>query len=210
MQSVPSQILCKMYLSRCRAYLKFGVLASIVLSSVFCFNGTHICRAQSTAEDDLWSDWQVTISASSLQQYLDYPGSSLHNVRGMKIAWAQPVGKASNSYEDLWYSDSTPVGCKRWQALGITPGTGGVVRIVNANPEESGAVANAVLRICLDLALTKCMLKYIVVPRPVFKDVVAELSHPGLAPSPGSDEDYLISLYVISDDGAESARFAIR
>jgi hypothetical protein len=199
-----------MYLSRCRPYRRFGVLASVVLTSVFSINGTNICRAQSTAEDDMWSDWQMTISASSLQQYLDYPGSSLHNVSDMKIAWAQPAGKASNPYEDLWYSESTPIGCKRWQALGITPGTGGVVRILNTNPAESGAVANAVLRICLDLALTKCMLKYIVVPRPVFKDVVAALSHPGLAPSPGRDEDYLISLYVISDDGVESSRFVVR
>ncbi len=191
-------------------------LKSTFLAMALSICCTQVCFAQSSEDsDDAWKDWKVTISPSSLQHYLDYPGSSIHGITKVAINYAQPDYSTSQSYEDLWYTQSKPIGCKRWQSLGITPGTAGVVQVINVNADQCGTVANAVLRMYVDLYLHKCMTKYIVVPHTRFNNIVASFRQQGFRPpfvAPGSrfEEPSRISIEIMSDDDVESQRLLMK
>jgi hypothetical protein len=184
---------------------------AFALALAYC---TQASSPQSSADQDEWSDWQVTISPVFVPHYLDYPGSLMHGIVKVNIAYAQPDNGASKPYEDLLYTATKPIGCKRFQHLGITPGTAGIIRIVNVGANQSNAVTNAALRMCLDLYVAKCMTRYIMVPHESFNSIVGAFRQQGFrapmaVPGRQAEEHGAISIEIVSDNNVDSQRLVM-
>lgn len=180
----------------------------------FC---TQQCLAQPSEDtDEQWKDWKVTINtSSSLQHYLKYPGSSIHGITRVTVTRAQPDYSTARPYEDLWYAESKPIGCKRFQDVDITPGTAGIIHVLNVGADQCASVSNAALRVFLELSLRKCMTKYIVVPHTLFNTMVSSFRQQGFRPAfiaAGThlEEPGRISIEIMSDNKEKVQRLIMR
>jgi hypothetical protein len=150
-------------------------------------------------DDDNWQDWQVNISCTKLNDYPDYRGSRLRPLTKVAVTYAQPVHKTQVLYEELTYATSRAIGCRRLvNPIGITPGTAGIIKVVNTPPVEGYAAANAILRTWLDVSQNKCMLKYVYVPHASFTTIIQALCDQGMRRD-ATDDDAVLSLEIISD-----------
>ncbi|CAN5408073.1 hypothetical protein BH10CYA1_BH10CYA1_01200 [soil metagenome] len=165
---------------------------------------TLTADARSDDASDEWQDWQILLSCEKMQPYLNYEGSSLNPLTKVSVEFAQPVGKPVKLYENLYYARTQVVGCKRKiSRIGIKSGTAGNLKIVALRPDETNAVANAALRVLLDVSLNDCIVKSLTVPDAYFQSVVEALCKQGMRKDdPG--ETAGISLEVVSASGADS------
>jgi hypothetical protein len=157
-------------------------------------------NADSDEDVDPWADWQVTLNCKTYNHFLDYPTSSIHSLFKVSASYAQPQTRPATAYEDLFYSDDHPVGCQRRLALPITPGTAGTIKVVNATPSQCYALANAILRVYLEIGLKRCMTKAVQVPPDCFDRLVDALCQQGFhvagsRPNEGQ-QGWLISIEV--------------
>lgn len=175
---------------------------------IFCatllMSSTLTLDAKCDEVNDEWQDWQILISCEKMEPYLNYEGSSLNPLTKVSVKFAQPVGSAVKLYEHLYYARRQVVGCKRKiREIGIKSGTAGILKIVALKPDETNAVANAALRVLLDVSLHDCMVKSLTIPDAYFKPVVEALCEQGMRKDdPG--ETAGIALEVVSASGADS------
>jgi hypothetical protein len=170
-----------------------------------------ISHRQATAADsDQWQDWQVTISMQSFKPYLDYPDSPLSKLNKASVTFAQPAKGQSRSYEDLYYTNSQVIGCRRNGDLDVTHGAAGIIRVTSTSGDQSYGAANAVGRVFLDLFMQKCPTKAIVVPRANFNSIISAMCSQGfrIAPplsarlSQGTPSVFMLT--VVSDPPGET------
>ncbi len=175
---------------------------------IFCALLLIACTLTSDAKcdeaSDEWQDWQILISCEKIEPYLNYEGSSLNPLTRVSVKFAQPVGAAAKLYEYLYYARRQVVGCKRKvHQIGIKSGTAGILKIVAFKPDETSAVANAALRVFLDVSLHGCMVKSLTVSDAYFKPIVEALCEQGMRKDdPG--ETAGIALEVVSASGGDS------
>jgi hypothetical protein len=193
--------------------VKFIVKSFALIITVVTVLSVAPCFAQEPDggyAPDKWQDWQLTLTPKTYDHYLDYPTSSIHSMVKVSAGYLQPPNTVPTAYEDFYYTSDRVIGSKLKGELGITPGTAGIIKVVSANPNESYAVANAVLRIYLDLFLNKCMLKYVLVPGASLTGIKTALCmqrfhpplQPGSAPLTSNIRGH-ISLQIVSDvDGS--------
>jgi|688.fasta_scaffold584845_1 hypothetical protein len=158
--------------------------------------------AESERDNDLWQDWRLTITAKKIEHYLDYPSSAVGSLTVVNVQYEQPVNsrkKPPKPYENLYYTGERLLGCKLLDDLNITPGTAGNIKIEQANPEDSYAIANVILRLYLDVSLNRCMTKSVVVPGTLFAGVTSAICRQGFHRANVASGSSRISLRVISD-----------
>jgi len=152
------------------------------------------CFAQSTdvppqPAPDKWADWTMTLTPKTYEHYLDYPTSAVHSLVKVTAGYLQPPNTVPTAYEELYYTTDRAIGCKLKSSLDITPGTAGVIKIINPNPNpdqnENYGLANAVLRVYLDVSLNQCMTKFVMIPDRSFTGIKAALCEQGFHP-PGA------------------------
>jgi hypothetical protein len=117
-------------------------------------------------------DWVFYLNPKALPNYLNYPTSGLSPIVNMevnyRIAPRLNQGNSNNQvhYEDLWYHDARAVGCRKycklpfkneWQGAICVPATADATN-------HPGAIANAIIRLLLDVNLIKCTLVVVLAP----------------------------------------------
>lgn len=88
--------------------------------------------------------------------------------------WGQTI-----KYEDLWYRDGKAVGLRRYGPLSLQQD--GVIYVKSSALAEQNtdAIANAVVRLLLDILAAKQVVRTTFVPRDIFGQVLSELEKVG-------------------------------
>ena len=135
-------------------------------------------------------DWAMYLDTHDLKQYLTYPGSQLHPITVVRINFralnrgARTRPKSAAIFEDFWYHNGTPVGLRRYNQLNIAPDLFGVI-VIGADddqPEHGTAVANALVRLLLDLQLKQIITSVVMVPSRKYDQLAGELGRYGFFP----------------------------
>lgn len=177
----------------------------LILPAIFLGAQGAVCQPGPDDENQ-WKDWQLTLSCTTIPRYLDYPGSRLRPYIKINVAYAQPASRQPTVYEDLFYAQSRPIGCNRQtEPIGINAGTAGVIKVTNVSDDQTDAAANAVLRVLLDVALRRCITKYVVVPDDQFNAMIASLCAQGMHKN-SSEGGGSIALELVSDHNDEKAQ----
>ncbi len=129
-------------------------------------------------------DWVITADTTSMKNFLKYQGSELHPLSKVKVTYrlTSRFGRQRASfdpvwYEDLWYHECKPVGCRKAHTLGVESGQQGVIHFRQTKDiaENHCAVANATVRLLLDTGLKSAMLSSVIVPVEIFDLVKGDL-----------------------------------
>jgi hypothetical protein len=184
----------------------FAASVCATVLSVICS-----CQRGLAQISEPWQDWQVTIATQSYSPYLDYPGSPVSKLIKATVSYAQPNNGQAKPYEDLYYTSSKIIGCRRDGTLGVTPGTAGVIRVTATNSDQSFAAANAIGRTFLDLFVRKCPTKTVVIPLASFNSIISALCNQGFRVAPpvpvrqSQGTPALLMLQIISEPSGEAA-----
>lgn len=128
-------------------------------------------------------DWVITADTTSMKDFLKYPGSGLHPVSKIKINYrltprfGRERSSETVSYEELWYHECKPIGCRKIHQLGLEAGEQGVIYFRPAKDVSSNhcAVANAAVRLILDAGLRRAMVGGVYIPAEIFDQVKSDL-----------------------------------
>jgi hypothetical protein len=129
-------------------------------------------------------DWVITADTTTMKNFLNYPGSGLHPLSKVKVTYrlTSRFGRQRASfdpvwYEDLWYHDCKPVGCRKVHTLDVESGQQGVIHFRQSKDiaQNHCAVANATVRLLLDTGLKSAMLSIVIVPGEIFDQVKSDL-----------------------------------
>jgi hypothetical protein len=163
----------------------------------------------SDAQIDLRYDYSLDIIINN-SNYLSYPNSTLKPLTQLQITYrinprfkTIPNAGQHLPYEELWYHIDQVVGSRRLSALNIPASLQGVIRVVPSSIDSSNdkPVANAILRLFLDLSLIKCSINDAFVPTDIFQPVVNDMpdNHFLLNPPPPPANPTLRTLQLTID-----------
>ena len=135
-------------------------------------------------------DWAMFIEIPDSRHVLNYPGSQLHPLTKMRVnfrTFARSGGsehRPQRIYEELWYHKGKPIGSKRYNQLDIPAGKSGVIAVgsMNDQADEGQSVANALVRLLLDLQLKKISVCLVLVPEGCYDQVVTGLGRYSFLP----------------------------
>ncbi len=163
------------------------------LTISFCilafFHGMAYAEPEEEFSDsylDKFNDYVVFIDVSKKKQFLTYKGSQLSSITNLKVTYRKSprynigseVDVKSLKYEDLWYHDGRPVGSRRYAQLEIAKMKQGsiLVRPSEEALREPYALANAIVKLTVELSLKDVCLTGAYVPKEMFRDVVSAMA----------------------------------
>ncbi|HEY9677179.1 MAG TPA: hypothetical protein V6C76_04195 [Drouetiella sp.] len=175
---------------------------AVIFLISFCFIWLFPCSSYGTAEDtdsdyfDDFSDdafnkrydWIIAVDSLNMKDYMNYKGSQLHPIARERINYrlTNRFGRERASYdpvffEELWYHDCSPIGCRKAHNLNIDAGEQGVIYFKPSKDIYANhcAVANTTVRLLLDCMLKKSMLSCVIVPDEIFAQVQSDLGQFG-------------------------------
>jgi hypothetical protein len=149
---------------------KFGT--ALLLS--FCC----ICFLPARADVKLY-DYEITVELVETRE-LEYENSSLAPVTEARISYAAADGSDDTNYETITYGNGKAYGLMRDGDFEIGEGQGVVVRIThdaNTTPTQADfdCSANAILRMLLDVKLSRNIFLYVTVPDDSFSGIVTAM-----------------------------------
>jgi hypothetical protein len=184
---------------------RFGRLCLLTLVSLTLQCLPVAARAVYYSEESLMAkcSWVVTAHTKKLPNYLKYPGSQLCPLTQVRFSYyvkSSDAEKGPSRWEDLWYHDGTPVGCHRYTELdlGPNPGIGAVFVPASADDTDTRTLANALIRLSLDLTLRKCGGTPIVVPEDICQQLVTDFGAFGFHQRNVSS-GYQLSIHLVSN-----------
>lgn len=196
------------------------VLAACVLFGLAC---PPVCRAgidleYTNAYLDRANDWVLFLDVFRLSRYLKYQESRLYPITNLRIAYRVIPGPSSSDqpstglYEDLWYHDGVPVGCRRYCQLPVQANRIGsvVLRHLDGEADESRVVANAIVRLTLDLSLQESSATGFVVPLQLFDQIAQDLGSYGFLAEPNIWTGPQISIRLVSSPPVKSQLYYFR
>lgn len=125
------------------------------------------------------SDWVIVLDATSLPNYLRYPGSRLCPITQVHVSYLNCLGKSlarTVLYEDLWYRDGQPIGCRRYSLLnmGKFDRRGTIFVRPSAAIANTSALANAIVRLSVDLNAHDVAAAAVIVPEEMHKQLLSD------------------------------------
>lgn len=132
------------------------------------------------------NDWVIYVDVERKKQLFKNPGSKLQPITNVRVSFrkttrvsADPEDLQLKVYEDIWYHNGHAMGSHRFRSLGIERMKRGAiyVRTTSDASEEPRAVAHAIVRLMMQTLIKDSILTTVVVPRDMFREVVAELGH---------------------------------
>lgn len=156
------------------------------------------------------NDWIIYVDVAKQKQLFSNPGSKLKPITNVRVSWRKTTRVCADEeelkprpYEDLWYHDGKAIGSHRLNKLTIDRNKRGAiyVRTTGDVSAEPRAVAHAIVRLLLQSMLKESILTAVIVPRDMFREVVAELGHFGFfAEVEGAETSGIqTSMYVTSN-----------
>ncbi len=169
-----------------KALLPFAVLFLALVSPCRSMAAQNSDDVDDFADDTMNQryDWVITADTTSMKDLLNYPGSGLHPVSKIKVNYrlTPRFGRERSSYdpvtyEELWYHECKPIGCRKIHQLGIESGQQGVIyfRPTKEIGDNHCSVANATVRLMLDAGLKQAMVGGVFVPSEIFDQVKSDL-----------------------------------
>ena len=128
------------------------------------------------------SDWVMVIESTRLPNYLKYPGSRLNPITQVRVSYLNCLDKIPARpvlYEDFWYHDGQPIGCRRYSLLTIKPVDRRGTIFVKPGKDISAntaAVANAIVRLTVDLNVNAVSAAAVIVPEELHRQLVSDFS----------------------------------
>ena len=168
----------------------------------------------STAWLDQRYDWVIHLTPETHKEYLNYTGSRLHPITNVKAYFRVTprlapghVDKTAH-YEDLWYHDATPIGCRRYSQLTISNGWQGAVCLDGNDSamENTGALANAIVRLMLDAALRTGSTTVALVPPGMVQQISNELGRFNFARTDDDTLDTATGIRLLVSSGNPNDR----
>lgn len=144
-----------------------SICAFLSLASTWCEPAGAEQKFKYSSDDwlDARYDWVIYLTPTRLEKYLSYPTSGIHPIDDVLVSYrVAPKFKTEilrqTRYESLWYHGAQAIGRRQYAPLKLDPGWQGAIVIPDtadayANP---GALANAIIRLLLDVNLKKCSL----------------------------------------------------
>jgi|688.fasta_scaffold162928_1 hypothetical protein len=129
-------------------------------------------------------DWVIIADTTPMKKFLDFPSSGLNPVTKIKVNYrlTPRFGRERSSYapvayEELWYHECKPIGCRKTHSLDIDWGQQGVLHFRPGREIGNShcAVANAIVRLMLDCGLRQAMVSGVYVPVEIFEQVKSDL-----------------------------------
>ncbi len=166
-----------------------AVILTVLAWTQIITSGTAFEEEYSERGLDLTNDWVIYIEAKSKKEFLNYKGSNLNPITNLRVIYRRTPRHSEGSdctpqpYEDLWYHQGRALGNRRYCALKIEKMKRGIVIIRPSEDaaREPRAVANVIVKLTVELALKNIVCLGFIVPKDMYKDVVADLSHFGFS-----------------------------
>ena len=199
----------KFLLKENKIFAKFAVLLATTVI-LLCGNP---CTADITADLldptlEQQYDWAMYMDVHDMTGYLNYPTSRLSPLTDLRVIY-RPLARGIRSadykkasvYEEFWYHDEMPVGVRRNHQLQIDSNKFGIIYVQprDGESDHTPAIANAVVRIMVDLWIHDIVAGYVVVPSDKFNQMAAELSRYGFFPNLKVTQGPQLSIHMRSN-----------
>jgi hypothetical protein len=137
-------------------------------------------------------DFLAILKFTKLTNYLNYKGASLSPVGNSAVTCdfhpqsnvtSEKAVRVTEKYEDLWYHNDLPIGCRRYRDMHVESSGSGCIRLISTPDagDMPGALANAAVRLLLDINLHGCYCNTIIVPKEILGDVFNGFSRLGFS-----------------------------
>ena len=155
-------------------------------------------------------DFVIEVQTQILQNYMNYTGSTLYPITQLRVTYRETPRSTGNQagttvqYEDLWYHNCQAIGCRRYNLFQIKPGEQGCIHFLTSS-DTSGAgcsIANATIRLLLDIGLNNSALASVVVPAGAVNSVVSQFEQfnfHAYIPKPDVGVKATMNLFVCSE-----------
>ncbi len=153
-------------------------------------------------------DWAMYMDVHNLKSYLTYPTARLNPLTNLRVIY-RPLARgirAANAkkarvYEEFWYHEGMPVGLRRNHQLEIASNKFGIIYVQPRDGENNHtpAIANALVRIMVDLWLNNIVAGYVVVPYSQYDQMASELGRYGFFPHLRIAEGAQLSIHLRSN-----------
>lgn len=139
-------------------------------------------------------DYVVSLDVHKLKDYMTYKDSKLAPVAEVTIRCKNsprsnrddeatpPSGE--RLYENLWYHEAMPLGCKRYWRMKILEGGVGAVRVLPGKEASDfpDACADAIARMLLDTAIPGGITQIVIVPQDAYESIASSLGRFNILP----------------------------
>ncbi len=152
-------------------------------------------------------DWAMYMDVHDMKDVLNYPSSRLSPLTDLRVIYrplARGIRQAdyqkARVYEEFWYHDEMPIGLRRNQKLEIASNKFGIIFVQprDGESDHTPAIANAVVRIMVDLWIHNIVAGYVVVPNDKFDQMASELSRYGFFPTLKTAQGPQLSIHMRS------------
>jgi hypothetical protein len=135
---------------------------------------------------DRLNEWILYIDASNLKDCVDYRGSTLNPMTNVHVVFRlipkpfrPTVDPTPHPYEDLWYHNGTPIGCRRHRQLGAGRNALGVIVVRDSGEvaEHTAAIANAIARLMVELYENELPCTAVIVPISIYNQLGDDLAN---------------------------------
>lgn len=160
-------------------------------------------------------DWVLYLEPTARKNLLDYPGSGVRPVTGVNVAYrvnprflAQDASRKAVPYEELFYHKSQPIGLRRFSPLPLKNGWQGAIRLTvkDRDDYDTGAFANAIVRMTLDAQVKNCATAHVLVPPDLVLPICTELRRFNFYSADESNFGTSSVLFLVVSSGVEKER----
>lgn len=127
-------------------------------------------------------NWLITLNTTTMDQMLNYPGSLIHPITQVRVVYFTFDGRKQTwsrgkIYEDLWFSNGRPVGCRRYTRLPFQYGSYGAIHVAHTRDcaTQTRALDDTIVRLFVDLALNNSVISSVVLPLEICDNAASDL-----------------------------------
>ncbi len=174
---------------------------SVLLALTVLFAGTPSSADMQVANKDLQDeylttefDWAMYLDVQDLKKYLSYQGSQMHPLTKVSV-YTRSFPKdqmlpaeTSKLFEEIWYRGKQPVGIRRFTNFSVPVQKIGAL-VVGKLPDgpdkqdSSPAVANALVRLLVELQVKQVLAEVALVPAEKYAEIGSALERYHFAPT---------------------------
>lgn len=194
------------------------VIRTLIVLFLCLFSGTIANAEPKLVYTDEWLDqrydWVLYVEPKPAKHLMDHAGSKLRPVSMMKVSYrvhprlAKGKPNKAAAYEDLYYAEARPIGCRRYGPLPFAENWQGAICFQEGNLRDvdRAALANAIVRLAIDVAAQKCTTAMIFLPSDMVLSVANEMHRFNFVRAGESAFGTPSALFLIITSGTEKDR----
>lgn len=130
--------------------------------------------------------WSMVLYLPDVKDNLNYMGSTLHPLTKVSVSFNEYLSAGnvqSKAYEEFWYHKKAILGMRRHNQVRLAAGSEGAIILCPRTEAESSdcssAIANALVRVILDVQFRGAVTTLVVVPDADYQSIVGALERYG-------------------------------